>query len=112
MAKTADSEGKHLKYVPELENLVAEQGWDLKKYPRSTWWAFKPAENSKAAFGIGFRSDSTPYLYIQRVQGEAADFSIKMSAWNETDDQAEYDLENGIRLKSFLPLLICAYQRC
>ncbi len=99
------------KYVTELENLAAEEGWDLKKYPRKTWWAFKPAEFGNSAFGIGIRND-TPYLYIKRVHNEASRFSIKMTAWNETENQAEYDLENGRRLKSFLPLLKLAYQRC
>ena len=112
MAKLADANEDYRKYVTELESLVAEQGWDLKKYPRSTWWAFKPAEHGKSAFGIGFRSDNRPYLYIKRVQSEASGFSIKMSAWNEAHDQAEYDLVHRIRLTTFLSLLEKAYQRC
>jgi hypothetical protein len=112
MAKSSTPED-YRKYVAELESLVTEQGWDLKKYPRvANYTAFKPADSGQSAFGIGYRSDNTPYLYIKRVKTEASGFSPKCPAYNEPYDQAEYDLNSGTRLRSFLLLLTFAYERC
>ena len=99
-------------YISRLQDLVAEQRWNLKGYPRKTWYAFKPAEHGRAAFGIVFGHD-TLYLYIKRVRSEASTFDLRMTAYIETYDQAEYSLEPGTTsLSAFLPLLKWAYERC
>jgi hypothetical protein len=97
-------------YVAELEAIVSENGWDLKKNFRSYWCSFS-VKSRLVAFGIAVDSSNTPYLYIKRVQSESNGFPARLLRYNEADDQAEFSLEPGVSIKSFLPLLRLAYSR-
>ena len=99
-------------YIAALEQIIAQQGWNLTRHDRSAWCSFTPHDRREVAFGIMQGTEGNPTLYIKRVHAEAASFPIPSAHYQEAWDQDEYLLEpRGIPLSTFIPLLKLAYER-
>lgn len=106
------TENAYVNYVEELEKLIAQQGWNLIKNERNSWWSFTHPNRQNVAFGIMLGTQGEPYLYIKRVHREADTFTIKAANYSQEWDQDEYLIEPHVtQLSAFLPLLKLAYSR-
>lgn len=99
-----------LRYVKEVEELVAANGWNLETKFNKHYCGFKAGFFN--AFGIKFIGSKTFAFFVKLTEAEAKGAGPKMTRYDPQWKEATYYIEPGrTKVVDFKPLFELAYHR-